>query len=230
MFAEVRLFSFISELSQYLYFLSPTRLCVQWRLFFSLTVGAESDSQAFCWHHSTLAKLSVFTREYDIKGIYVIYEANFGRTGTSYRYWGAWKSDDMFLYLHLPLSKHISAQEVIARFGNSHIHIFNIYMLLTFTAAFILYIYFISFSLFTFVFYIIWLRTEYFKPVLQLVEFKCSVHVIAWMEFNHIWANHRKVVPLKMCPVRNGKHQLCANYCRYNVIFALNIYYDIRDI
>ena len=43
------------------------------------------------------------------------------------------------------------------------------------------------------------------------------------------WANHRKVVPLKMCPVRNGKHALCENYCRYNVIFALKIYQDIRD-
>ena len=44
-------------------------------------------------------------------------------------------------------------------------------MLLTFTAAFILYIYFMSLLYLYLCLYIIWLRTEYYKLVLLLVEF-----------------------------------------------------------
>ena len=47
-----------------------------------------------------------------------------------------------------------------------------IYMLLTFTAVFILFIYFMSLLYLYLCLYIIWLRTEYYKLVLLLVEFK----------------------------------------------------------
>ena len=103
---------------------------------FSLTVGAASGSQAFCWRHSTSAKLSVFTYKAFMSYMKQIL-AELGlpthRYGThSFRRGGAtfaleagvsldvisllgdWKSDAMFLYLHLPLTKRISAQEVIA--------------------------------------------------------------------------------------------------------------------
>ena len=51
-------------------------------------------------------------------------------------------------------------------------------MLLTFTAAFILYIYFMSLLYLYLCLYIIWLRTEYYKLVLLLVEFNYLINVV----------------------------------------------------
>ena len=105
---------------------------------FSLTPGALPSDQAFCWRDSHLGSNRVFVyREF-----MCILQAHLSRSGLSHRQYGShsfrrggatfaleagvpldsiavmgdWKSDAMYLYLHMPLSQRLHAQHSISSY------------------------------------------------------------------------------------------------------------------
>ena len=103
---------------------------------FALTPGATQDTQVFCFRSSTSATLSVFTYKAFMSFMkQILVELglpshqygthSFRRGGASFALqagvpldvislMGDWKSDAMYLYLHMPLSQRISTQRAIA--------------------------------------------------------------------------------------------------------------------
>ena len=103
---------------------------------FALTPGGTQDTQVFCFRSSTSATLSVFTYKAFMSFMkQILVELglpshqygthSFRRGGASFALqagvpldvislMGDWKSDAMYLYLHMPLSQRISAQRAIA--------------------------------------------------------------------------------------------------------------------
>lgn len=108
---------------------------------FSLTPGAPPSDQAFCWRDSFFGSNRIFI----YRDFMNILQAHLSRSGLPYRQYGShsfrrggasfaleagvsldsiaimgdWKSDAMYLYLHMPLSQRLRAQHSISSYISS---------------------------------------------------------------------------------------------------------------
>lgn len=109
---------------------------------FSLTPDVPANFQALCWHDSASFATSIFTYRSFMACIKKVLTElgvpahlygthSFRRGGATYALeagvpldsisiLGDWKSDSMFLYLHMPLSQRLSAQRIMALHLTTH--------------------------------------------------------------------------------------------------------------